>query len=118
MSTPVPIPAIKGQIVCRAPDWTDVAKFFILNYGLHALTTVSKPGSGIITTIIDVVAAIVLPYSGIVRAIIVMNNFARGKKDQLKVAQKAGALCMVLTGELRDISLLRDQPTFACAIGR
>lgn len=98
------------QTICRPTDWTDVAKFFLLNYGLHALTVLSSPGSGTVLMITNAVAAILLPFSGILTAIRAVYRFAWSESDQLQTAHKAGALCMVLptghtTGYSNEVSL-------------
>lgn len=101
MNSSATITGVKGQVVCRPTEWTDVAKFFVFNYGLHALTVVSAPGSGILELIANTAVAIVLPFSGTVKAITAIYRLARSEPNPLETAQKAGALCMVIpSGEV------------------
>lgn len=89
-----------NQPLCRAAVWTDVLKFFLFNYGLHVFTVLAAPGSGTITTCVNAVTALLLPYSGIVTAANIMYHFALGEPSDLRAAHKAGALCMVVPMEL------------------
>lgn len=100
MNTTAPIIVTKGQEVCRPADWTDVAKFFVFNYGLHALTVLSAPGAGIAEMVINTIVAIVLPFTGTYKAITAIYRFARSGPNPLKTAQKSGALCMVVSKEI------------------
>lgn len=86
----------KGQTICRPTTWLDVLKFFIFNYGLHALTVVSAPGSKSIPTAIRTLSALLLPFSGTLTALDVIHRFARGQSGDLQTAHRAGALCMFL----------------------
>lgn len=94
------IDGTKGQTVCRSAVWTDVLKFFLFNYGLHVFTVLSAPGSGPTTEFVNAVTALLLPFSGTITAASIIYNFARGKSGDLKTAQAAGALCMVVPREL------------------
>lgn len=88
------------ESICRPTVWTDVLKFFLFNYGLHVFTVLAAPGSGTVTTFVNSITALLLPYSGIVTAANVMYHFARGESSDLRAAHKAGALCMVVPMEL------------------
>lgn len=86
----------KGDIICRSSHWSDVAMFFLANYALHALTVLTDPGSGAFITMCDCVRAILLPYTGSVKALIYISEFAIGGKTTLERAKLARALCMVV----------------------
>lgn len=101
MNTTDVISATKGQLVCRPTGWLDVLKFFLLNYGLHAITIVSTPGGGRIVMVTHTVAAILLPFSGTLKAIGVIYRFARLEKHPLLIAHKAGALCAVVPAGIK-----------------
>ncbi|KAF8426956.1 hypothetical protein EV426DRAFT_590952 [Tirmania nivea] len=91
------IPANAGQLVCRPSAWTDIAKFFLLNYGLHAVTVITPPGTRPIGTIFTILTAVFIPCWGILTA---LDKFERGAgrkrgASELDIAHSAGALCMV-----------------------
>lgn len=86
----------KGDLVCWLATWTDVAKFFLLNYVLHAFTVLYPPGASTLLIILDTSLAMVLPLSGSGWAMYAITMFAIGEKDKLKRAARAGALCMVV----------------------
>lgn len=86
----------KGDVICRPSHWSDVAMFFLANYALHAFTVLTDPGSGAFITMCDCVRAILLPYTGSVKALIYISEFAIGGKTTLERAKRARALCMVV----------------------
>lgn len=87
---------VKGQIVCRPTSWTDVITFVVFNYGLHALTIVSTPGSRTFTTAVYSAIALLLPFSGVCSALAIVQRFEWSKADEQQTAHNAGALCMVV----------------------
>lgn len=82
---------------CRPAGWIDVLKFFLFNYFLHGVTVLPLPGSGIWLTAFRSFAAILLPFSGVSRALAIIFRYARG--NDLEIAAKAGALCMAAKSE-------------------
>ncbi|RPB21311.1 hypothetical protein L211DRAFT_450118 [Terfezia boudieri ATCC MYA-4762] len=85
------------QLVCRPSTWTDIAKFFLLNYGLHAVTVITPPGTRPIGSLFTIIAAVFIPSWGILTA---LDKFERGAgrtrgASELDIAHRAGALCMV-----------------------
>lgn len=104
---------VKGDYLCRPTEWVDVAKFFLLNYGLHALTVLPNPGSNTLQTVILSVATMLLPFIGTVRGINAVYRLARSEPNSLRTALYSGALCMVLLpGQLVNKHLLRNQSAF------
>lgn len=97
MNTFAPIIVIKGQEICRLAEWTDVAKFFIFNYALHALTVLSSPGAGAVETIVNTLVATILPFTGTRKAIEAIYRFARSESSPLLTAHLSGALCMIVS---------------------
>lgn len=96
---------VKGQLVCRPTGWVDVIKFFLLNYGLHALTVHPQPEGTLLTAVLATVSAMIAPFTGMMGAIKAIYRLARSEPDALKVAQYSGSLCLVLLpGKLRIIS--------------
>jgi len=86
----------KGDIVCRPTEWSDVVKFFLLNYGLHAFTAFSHPGSSTLHTVCNVISSILVPYSGMYRALDAIVTSMMIANNSLEDAANAGALCMML----------------------
>lgn len=89
----------KGDTICRSTDWTDIAKFFLLNYGLHALTVVSAPGATRLTATIAAVVSICMPSYGVAAALAVLTSLTIRKETELETALRARALCMVIPSE-------------------
>ncbi|KAF8243690.1 hypothetical protein K440DRAFT_636887 [Wilcoxina mikolae CBS 423.85] len=88
--------ARKGETFCRPTEWPDVAKFFLFNYGLHAFTVLLEPGSGLLQTMLTVIASLLLPYAGMSRALAVILRRGISAKNPLERAAHASALCMLL----------------------
>ncbi|KAF8243939.1 hypothetical protein K440DRAFT_636656 [Wilcoxina mikolae CBS 423.85] len=86
--------ASKGDLVCRPANNLDVAKFFLLNYGLHALTVITDPGSGALTTTMTVIQAVLSPYAGMARALWAITCCARFLGSPQQQTHYAQALCM------------------------
>ncbi|KAH8146888.1 uncharacterized protein LAJ45_08967 [Morchella importuna] len=98
-----------GELVCRPAVWIDVVKFFLLNYVLHAFTVVTPPGSGGLESMLVAISSIVMPFSGIVRAIVGILKYSQGQSTHLNAAHRAGALCMVVPAE--KVKRLNRMPT-------
>jgi hypothetical protein len=86
----------KGDTVCRPTEWSDVLKFFLLNYGLHAFTAFSQPGSSTLHRVFNVISSIFVPYSGMYRALDAIANGLMTANNPLENAANADALCMVV----------------------
>lgn len=113
MATPSSISSgTKGQEFCRPADWTDVAKFFLFNYGLHAFTTLSEPGDGILHSTYAVVRSILMPYSSIMATMKAL--LTTRTTDSLQRAAHSSALCMVLPQQTTPADAILDviSPTF------
>ncbi|KAL3459178.1 hypothetical protein BJX64DRAFT_291431 [Aspergillus heterothallicus] len=85
------------ELLCKPPEWYEFIIFFFANYVAHVATLVSVPGQGTRETINVAINALLIPSSGIGRAVDIFFRhpiFRRG--DQLKKAAAAGALCMVV----------------------
>lgn len=95
------ISASKGDFVCRPTSWTDVTKFILLNYGLHALTVIPEPGQGRWPSVLAGLGAFFLPFAGVARAIFIIARCAKLEPSSLKAAARARALCMVIPNQYR-----------------
>jgi hypothetical protein len=88
--------AQKDEIYCKPTEWTDVVKFFLFNYGLHALTVISEPGDGPLQIAITVMGALLMPYAGMARALFTILRGPAHGKSPLEKAARARALCMIV----------------------
>lgn len=86
----------RGQTICRPSGWRDVVQFFLLNYGLHAITVLTEPGSTPLACALASFTAILMPSVGIARAVDEISRFAIWGGTDLQVALRAGALCMLV----------------------
>lgn len=93
--------ATKDQTICRTSEWKDVARFFLLNYGLHVFTVFLTPGISTPGTLREYCLSLLIPVYGITEACEAILNCARRERDELQTALKAGALCMVIPGDER-----------------
>lgn len=91
-----------GDFVCRSPKWTDVVKFFLLNYGLHAVTVINIPGAGTEGMAFNILAALICPMIGITSAAGAILSRSMLAKEKLVRAQRARALCMLVPWELNE----------------
>ncbi|KAF8538681.1 hypothetical protein BDD12DRAFT_910647 [Trichophaea hybrida] len=77
---------------CWPADWSDVAKFFIANYFTHAFTDITHPGERTRGIVGFMLWSLFMPFAGVGRAVAVIAAYARGAKDDLTIAHRAGAL--------------------------
>ena len=82
---------------CIPATWIDIANYFLFNYVAHGATVVSYPGEPLFDTLLSVVAAILFPTSGVIRSLnfIIRRPLLTAKND-LEVAARSGALCMLV----------------------
>lgn len=84
------------NLICTPPNWYDYMIFYFANYFAHAATVVTTPGQGTPETFEAFTNALLIPTSGIVRALVtIWRHAGTVKNDQLRRAAKAGALCIV-----------------------
>lgn len=89
----------KGDTICRPGDWLDVARFFLFNFVVHALTVVNTPGAKTLRSAHTSFTAILLPFSGAYRAFQSMAFYRWAKEDDLHIALRAQALCTTIPSE-------------------
>jgi hypothetical protein len=82
-------------LLCVPPKWYDLALFFFGNYLAHAASVVSASGEPWHETLEVVLLALLLPVSGVVRALPAIFHHAATQRDPVRRAARAGALCMV-----------------------
>jgi hypothetical protein len=93
-------------LLCKPPEWHDYIVFFFANYVAHAATVVSLPGQGFWETFLTAIAALLVPSSGIVRAIdVFFQHPIFREQDPLRQAACAAALCMVVRVKLEEPDL-------------
>jgi hypothetical protein len=82
---------------CNRAKFTDIALFFLANYFAHCATVKMMPGETAVRGFTNALMALFFPTSGIIRAIFAIARHARfTKKDELWMAKRAGALCMLV----------------------
>ncbi len=85
------------HLICTPPQLCDYVLFYFANYFAHAATIISYPGQSRNQTVVAVVLALLLPTSGVARAIgAIRGHVGTIRGDELKRAHSAGALCMVV----------------------
>ncbi|KAK3302748.1 uncharacterized protein B0T15DRAFT_314050 [Chaetomium strumarium] len=84
------------RLLCTPPSWFDYIIFFFSNYFAHAATVITNPGQGRKETIFVILAALLFPGLGIVRAMEAIRRHSSFEFDPLRRALRAGALCMVV----------------------
>ena len=86
----------KDDLFCLPATWYQIAIFFVVNYGSHAVTIKSRPGQTYYHAARDIVCALLCPFYGVRRAI---ESFARSSwpsESHFVKAARAGALCIVV----------------------
>jgi len=85
------------QLLCTPARWYDYILFFFANYLAHAATVVPVPGQDMEASIFAVSLALILPGNAIARSVtVILRRVATERKNPLKRAARAGALCIVL----------------------
>ena len=88
-----------GDSFCIPPTWVDIASFLLFDYIAHGATVVSYPGEPWYFTVIIVLVTIFSPKIGVKRAFNLIIRHPRRSitaKDDLEVAVRSGALCMLV----------------------
>ena len=92
---PIAIRPRSLPVYCGKASWQTIVFFYILNYGTHAMTIKSFPGDRTWKYIAWMVAALLVPFSGILRGCF---SISRGKdlyETDIQHAARAGALCVL-----------------------
>lgn len=100
---------------CRAATFSDIAVFYLANYLAHCATVKLMPGENAVSSFSSMALALFFPTSGIIRAVSAIIRHARiTRKDELRAAARAGALCMVVRSRHwlpQDGDVIRDYRT-------
>ena len=84
------------DLFCLPTTWYQIAIFFIINYGSHAVTIRSRPGQTYYHAARDIMYALLCPFSGVRRAIDSFGRSSWPSENHLTKAARAGALCIVV----------------------
>ncbi|KAK1244093.1 hypothetical protein MKX08_002231 [Trichoderma sp. CBMAI-0020] len=85
------------NLLCTPAKWYDFIIFFFTNYFAHAASIIIEPGQSLASTGLYILLALTLPGTGVARATrAIWRHAATERKNPLKRAAQAGALCMVL----------------------
>jgi hypothetical protein len=100
------------RILCMVPaPWATVAIFYLGNFAAHAATLKTYPGEAPFQVVRAIIYALFFPTSGIVRGLNAIFRHASFEKTDLRVAARAGALCMVVrTSKWRPESAREKKP--------
>ena len=82
------------NLLCTPAKWYEVLLFYAVNYLAHAVTVKALPGEQLGDTIAVIFAALIYPYSGVLRGIeAIARHAAFSSGNALQKAARAGALC-------------------------
>jgi len=85
------------NLLCPPATWSDIASYLLFNYVAHGATVVSYPGEPAFDTLLCVVAAILFPTFGVIRALnFIIRHPVLTAKNDLEMAARSGALCMLV----------------------
>ena len=85
------------NLFCIPATWNDIATYLLLNYVAHGATVVSYPGEATLDLLLAVLTAIYFPTYGVIRAFnFIVRHPLLTSRDDLKVAARSGALCMLV----------------------
>ena len=87
------------DLFCLPATWYQIATFFLINYGSHAVTIRSRPGQTYYHAGRDIMYALLCPFSGVRRAIDSFGRSSWPSENQLIKAARAGALCIVVRNQ-------------------
>jgi hypothetical protein len=99
MTTPVSNP----EIICRPSTWLDIFTFFILNYGLHAITIPTRPGLLGKEAIVLLMYTISSPYGHMMVSIGKIVRFSKPWKTELEQAFQSRAVCVLVKFEKGEV---------------
>lgn len=85
-----------SRVVCRPATWIDICTFFVLNFGIHAITTPLPPGVGYYGAFLIIAGAFFAPYHVISKSLWKIIRCARWKKTELEQVLQSQALCLVV----------------------
>ena len=85
-----------NDLFCLPTTWYQIAVFFIINYGSHAVTIRSRPGQTYYHAGRDIIYALLCPFFGVRRAIDSFGRSSWPSENHLTKAARAGALCIVV----------------------
>ena len=86
----------KDDLFCLPATWYQIAIFFVINYGSHAVTIKSRPGQTYYHAARDIMYALLCPFSGVRRAIDSFGRSSWPSENHFIKAARAGALCTVV----------------------
>ena len=85
------------ESLCTPTTWVDIASFLLFNYVAHGATVVSYPGEPAEDLPYNAIVAILSPTFGVIRAFnFIMRHPLLTAKNDLEVAARSGALCMLV----------------------
>ena len=104
----------RDDLFCLPATWYQIATFFVINYGSHAVTIRSRPGQTYYHAARDIMFALLCPFSGVRRAIDSFGRSSWPSENHFVRAARAGALCMVVRNrewQVPQDSHIADKPS-------
>ncbi|CAN9199911.1 unnamed protein product [Alternaria alternata] len=101
------------SLLCRPAKWYDILIFFFGNYLAHVATVVSRPGASVFDQILNLISALVFPFSGFGLGLEAIVSWAIFAPTSLETAARAGALLRVVQTEEAREAVLEDSNTQA-----
>ncbi|KAE8349996.1 hypothetical protein BDV28DRAFT_151346 [Aspergillus coremiiformis] len=84
------------SLICTPPGPSDYIIFYFSNYFAHAATVIATPGQGNRETFLAILLALLIPGSGVSRAVDAIRRHSIFERDAVRRAIRAGALCMIV----------------------
>ena len=85
----------RSIVECVTATWQRIFLFMLLNYATHIVTVTDVPGESSSISAARKLAALLLPYSGIMKGFRAICTAREYREDDLQHAARAGALCVV-----------------------
>jgi hypothetical protein len=88
----------RATVFCGPSTWITLVAFYLLNYGVHAMTIKSAPGDRAYRSFWWILAALFLPYSGIIE-VAVQLQIAKDTVKPIYRTRPERAHCARLPGQ-------------------
>lgn len=84
------------SLLCRPAKWYDILIFFFGNYLAHVATVISPPGASTFDHTLNLISALVFPFSGLGLGVEAIASLAILAPTPLRTAARAGALLRIV----------------------
>ena len=87
------------HLLCMPTKWYEIVIFYLGNYIAQSATIKFSPGEPIIIKVRFIIYGLLYPTTGIQKGLNAIARSAKFAKNDLQMAARAGALCMVIRSE-------------------